>query len=211
MRHIRIIGLLLAVVLVFPGCMRTFGHCISIIHPEGKVRVYKKKEQENKNLTGLTALMLAAGNDDSRIVQRLLDQGAEINAQDKKGQTALILASLNDYLDTVKILLAGGADINLQNNHGATALILAAMKGHSSVVKYLLDKNPDLTLKTDGGLTALDAAELNEHKEVVEILKQYGAARNVMPKPVQRTKKIGEPNPKAGPRPDMVPYADDKQ
>jgi ankyrin repeat protein len=209
MKRISITGLLLVVVLVFPGCIRTFGHCISIIHPEGKIKVYKKKEQENKN--GMTALMLAAGNDDSRIVQRLLDQGAQINAKDKKGQTALMLASMNAYLDTVEILLAGGADINVQNNNGATALTLAAMKGHTTMVKYLLDKNPDLTLKTNGGLTALDAAELNNQKKVVEILNQHGAARNIMPKPVQRSKEIGKPNPKAGPRPAMIPYVNDKQ
>lgn len=210
MKRISITGLLL-VVLVFPGCIRTFGHCISIIHPEGKINVYKKKEQENKSSTGMTALMLAAGNDDSRIVQRLLDQGAQINAKDKKGQTALMLASMNAYLDTVEILLAGGADINVQNNNGTTALTLAAMKGHTTMVKYLLDKNPDLTLKTNGGLSALDAAELNNQKEVVEILKQHGAVRNIMPKPVQRTKRVGKPNPKAGPRPAMIPYVNDKQ
>lgn len=210
MKRIWISGLLL-VVFVFPGCIRTFGHCISIIHPEGKIKVYKKMEQENKSSTGMTALMLAAANDDSRIVQRLLDQGAQINAKDKKGQTALMLASVNAYLDTVKILLAAGADINVQSNNGATALILAAMRGHSSVVRCLLDKTLDLTLKTDGGLTALDAAELNNHKEVVEILKQHGAVRNVMPKPVQRSKEIGKPNPKAGPRPAMIPYVNDKQ
>lgn len=206
-----IIGVLLSLVMVFPACIRTFGHCISIVHPEAKIKVYKKKEQQNKSLTGMTALMLAAGNDDSRIVQRLLDQGADINAKDKKGQTALMLASMNAHMDTLKILLARNADINLQNNHGATALILAAMRGHTTAVKYLLDKNPDLTGKTDGGLTALDAAELNEHEEVVEILKQHGATSNVMPKPVQRSKRIGKPNPKAGPRPAMVPYANDKQ
>ena len=78
---------------MFPSCIRVFGSCISIINPDAKIKAYKDFENKGKNSTGMTSLMYASGNDDYRIVQKLLDQGVEINAKDKKGQTALIIGS----------------------------------------------------------------------------------------------------------------------
>lgn len=182
----QILVLMLLFLTMFPACIRVFGSCISIINPDAKIKAYKNFENKGKNSTGMTSLMYAAGNDDYRIVQKLLDQGVEINAKDKKGQTALIIASTNNHIDTVKVLLAKNADINLRNNHGATALIMAAMRGHVATVKALLDKDPDLTVKTNGGLTALDAAELDGHTKIAAILKQHSAINNIMPKPIRR-------------------------
>ena len=49
-----------------------------------------------------------------KIVQILLDAGAEINAQEEDGSSALITASGGGHKKIVQMLLERGADVNAQ-------------------------------------------------------------------------------------------------
>lgn len=55
---------------------------------------------------GQTALMLAVSHGRMDMVQALVAQGAEINAQDDEGSTALMCASEHGHADIVRLLLA---------------------------------------------------------------------------------------------------------
>ncbi len=72
-------------------------------------------------------------------VKKTLQEGADINYQNKKGGTALTNAAYNGKLEMAKLLLANKAKINLQDKYGWTALMLAADKGKLEVVKLLLE------------------------------------------------------------------------
>lgn len=76
-----------------------------------------------KNNNDETALMYAAMQGYTDIVQALLAKGAEVNAKDNIGWTALILAVERGYTKIVQDLLAKDAEVNTKTNSGLTALM----------------------------------------------------------------------------------------
>ena len=58
------------------------------------------------------ALQAASGNSNEKVVQQLLDNGADINAQGGDYGNALQAASYNGNKNVVQHLLDNGADIN---------------------------------------------------------------------------------------------------
>ena len=75
-----------------------------------------------------------------KIIQLLLDKGADIEAKDGNNQTLLQEASKQWDLRKVELLLQEGADVGSKNSEGRTALHLAAKNGHSEGVKLLLSQ-----------------------------------------------------------------------
>ena len=75
---------------------------------------------------GATALMLAAGNGHERVVELLIQRGAEVNLQNSEGATALMGAAYYGYARVVDMLLQRGVEINLQDSKGCTTLMGAA-------------------------------------------------------------------------------------
>lgn len=63
-----------------------------------------------------TPLLLAAKENASEIVNKLLDRKPNVNATDKDGCTALTLACKEGYYDICMALLNGNAYVNLQVN-----------------------------------------------------------------------------------------------
>ena len=71
---------------------------------------------------GWTPLHWAARHGQVSVVQRLLDDGARIDAREDMGRTPLHLAAMANQRDTVELLLARGADINARDRWDATPL-----------------------------------------------------------------------------------------
>ncbi|MCF7958762.1 MAG: ankyrin repeat domain-containing protein, partial [Phycisphaerae bacterium] len=63
------------------------------------------------NPEGRSALMLAAFNGHTQIVDLLIAQGGKVNHQDQAGRTALMYAASGDNLPTVRLLLARQAKV----------------------------------------------------------------------------------------------------
>ena len=93
-------------------------------------------------------------------VQRELDAGADVNAQDGKGETPLYKAVLwNSTPSVVELLLYRGADVDLAERHfGWRPLHMAARKGNPVVVALLLGWGADLHAKGGHGVTPLHLA-----------------------------------------------------
>lgn len=87
----------------------------------------------------LTELMIASAEGNDGEVERLIDQGSDVNEAGKSGETALILAAKNDKRSTVRLLLARGANPNAVTTKGNTARDIAKMQGHSYVVDILTE------------------------------------------------------------------------
>jgi ankyrin repeat protein len=92
---------------------------------------------------GLTALMAATRNNNFTIVNRLLEYGADVNADDHYrhiGNTALTIAIQNNNLDIVNRLIDKGAHVNFWNDSAqATPLYLAFRYGASNgIIQRLL-------------------------------------------------------------------------
>lgn len=124
-------------------------------------------------------LIDAAKQDDVLKIQKLLKEGAGINAQDKNGCTALYFASDQDHVAVVNVLLAAGADVNAQSKRGYTALHAASYKGHAAAVSALLAAGADVNAQNENGYTALYAASCYGHIAAVSALLAAGANINI--------------------------------
>ena len=139
-------------------------------------------------------LIDAARNGDIKTINRLLDEGADLNVlsvdpnnSKNDGRLPLVVAAINSNatgsLETVKLLLERGANINLQEKGGFTALHAASLysKTNSSVetVRLLLDKGADPNVQDQDGFTPLIMAAQNSNNtssnETVRLLLDRGA------------------------------------
>jgi hypothetical protein len=84
-----------------------------------------------------TELSYVAGIGDTKRLNELLNQGAEINAGDRSGVTALMRAAYHGQLPVVRALLEHGADPNVRDLSGLTALLMAKHAGHFEIVETL--------------------------------------------------------------------------
>ena len=82
-----------------------------------------------------------------KIVQDLLDQGADVNITNYKGQTALHCAAKAGFVDPIRILLAHGANVNAQDRDGDTPLHSACR----SSIKNLENLQRVVDLLIEGG------------------------------------------------------------
>ena len=72
----------------------------------------------------------------------LLQQGAELEAQQKDKWTALHFSAHYEHLAVVQYLVENGAHISTKNSDGETALDLAHKEGHTKIAK---ERPPTLT------------------------------------------------------------------
>lgn len=132
-------------------------------------------------LVGCTTLHEAAREGYVYDVERLLDEGADVNARDDFGNTPLLLALDRGKTKVAKLLIDRGADVNVMNKKGWTALMLAAVGGYTDMAKILIEKgadvdkaisglnqkaaNPDLIVRVNRGL-----------KLIASLLYEFGRA-----------------------------------
>ncbi len=109
-------------------------------------------------------------------VQKLVVQGAEVNARAVKDETPLMLASLAGQGDVVNYLLQRGADINARSVHGLTALHAAAYAGQTEIVSLLVAKGAEVNDASNRfNVSPLLLASDENHIETVRALLRHGA------------------------------------
>lgn len=113
-----------------------------------------------------------------KIVQMLLDEGADVNAQGGYYGSALQAASVDGHKEIVQILLDRGADANAQGGYFGNALQTASGRGYKKIVSRLLNRGAHVN--TQGGLygNALQAASGHGPVTIVEMLLDNGADVN---------------------------------
>lgn len=120
----------------------------------------KRKQRSGVDEYGRTPLHHAAA--DGRVfeVSRLLNAGADANAQDDKGWSPLHFAAQAVSPGATQALLAAGANIELRDSFGNTALYTAvfASKGDGSVIELLRRAGADPNATNSSGVTPLSLA-----------------------------------------------------
>jgi Ankyrin repeats (3 copies) len=108
-------------------------------------------------------------------VRRLLEKGADVNAQGGFYSSALQVALYKGHDQIVQQLLKKGSDINAQGGFYCNALQAASCEGHYQIVQQLLEKGADVNAQ--GGVydNALQAASARGHHQIVQQLLEKGA------------------------------------
>ena len=124
------------------------------------------------NDQGFTALHMASGFGYTKIVEKLLNHGANIDAKSEDGSeyTPLMVAVLRYYDQTVQKLVKRGASVEATDKFGNSAIMLAAMKGNFFAVKLLYSYGADLNDRNDLGYNAQFLAKDNLRFEVEKLI-----------------------------------------
>ncbi|XP_021478576.2 poly [ADP-ribose] polymerase tankyrase-1 isoform X3 [Oncorhynchus mykiss] len=122
-----------------------------------------RKSTSQKMLS--TPLHLAAGYNRVRIVQLLLQHGADVHAKDKGGLVPLHNACSYGHYEVTELLLKHGACVNAMDLWQFTPLHEAASKNRVEVCSLLLSHGADPSLVNCHGKSSVDMAPTPELKE----------------------------------------------
>ena len=110
-----------------------------------------------------------------RVVELLIENGADIKAMSREKETLLHKATEKGYQNIIKFFVSKGLDINQKDAQGKNPLYNAVIKGELSVIEFLLDHGADVNAQTMTGETPLYKAASRNKIEIVKILLQNGA------------------------------------
>ena len=125
---------------------------------------FASTDLEELDIYGKTPLIQAAYDGDLEAVKELIQDGANVDAQDNNGMSSLMWASNNillcrdlcgNYLFIVRELLDAGANPDLQEDAGWTALMLAVRSRSYNIVNELIAAGADISIRSDYEGTAL--------------------------------------------------------
>ncbi|XP_048462977.1 protein phosphatase 1 regulatory subunit 12A-like isoform X2 [Rhincodon typus] len=122
------------------------------------------------------AVFLAAcSSGDQEEVEKLLQQGADINYTNVDGLTALHQACIDENLDMVTFLVEHGANINQPDNEGWTALHAAASCGFMEITQYLIKQRANVAAVNSEGELPVDIAQGEAMEKLLkEVIKKQG-------------------------------------
>lgn len=83
---------------------------------------------------------------DIKGVKKFIDEGGDVNLQDKMGWTALMFASYWNHPAIVKLLIDAGAKLDLQNEKDETALFISIDTNNFDVAEILLKSGASIGL-----------------------------------------------------------------
>lgn len=136
------------------------------------------------NDLGETALHVASATGRTKMVQLLLDAGANVNVVTKlEDRTPLHLACLHDCIDAAKLLLnCATCDVDAKDRNGDTPLHLATVAGSEKLVALLVRYGANINSRNLQNKTPLTQAEEKlsvafraNYANILRILKQNSA------------------------------------
>ncbi len=100
-------------------------------------------------------LVAAAWQNDVERAGRLIERGADVNAQDDTSQSAFLIAASEGYVGLLDLTMAHGADLDSKDSFNGTALIRATERGHADIAGRLVRAGIDVDHVNNLGWTAL--------------------------------------------------------
>lgn len=162
---------------------------IGLVDEEGNV--FYEPETYEKVMAQIrlnTDLMEAVEQNDAAGIDRLVIEGANVEARDDRG-SALVVAVQKWATRAVEALLKNGANPNQKNDDGLTPLMMAVSLGNNwerarkqaldIIVSLLCSNGADLDLSDQMGNTALILSIINNRLEAGRILVAAGADRAI--------------------------------
>lgn len=110
---------------------------------------------------------------DKNKVQKLINDGIDINQRDEKGRTFLFSLASKRKIDAIKILLENKIDINIEDDYGKTVLAEAVSKGDGMMIRFLLDNGASINHKNSSNRTIIQDVALEGDYKVFRVLMNY--------------------------------------
>ncbi len=132
-----------------------------------------------RNDNGLTALMVAAKNNEVQMIYLLARAKADLEAKDQLGRTALMFALETKSIGAIHALLELGVSVHATDAQDVTTLMYAVRSGDASIVDLMLSKGAALNAKNNAKETALTQAIRRSETGVAVLLIKRGADVNV--------------------------------
>ncbi len=134
----------------------------------------KHGAQLNDYKKGITLCHLAAAQEELSVIEILIQQGVELNAQDKEGLTPVHLAAAKGKAGVIDLFLKQGIFLNSLDKQGFTPLHWAIANGEIEVITQLV---PILPTCTKDILSSLCSPELLREKYCETLL--YFSTQNI--------------------------------
>lgn len=123
--------------------------------------------------TGHTLVHYAAAKGELKLLELLLDHGADIDARDNRGSTPLHVAAAQGRLETAALLLQRGAALECRDAAGWTPLAAAAAAGQVKVAEFLIERGADINARGPLRIPILKVAM--NHPALITLLLDRGA------------------------------------
>lgn len=117
---------------------------------------------------------------DALAVQRMVEQGACVEAVATDGTSALMTAAAAGHLEVVRVLLMHNAKVNATNEAGDTPLHFAATQQAPEVIVLLLENGAAVNARNKLGITPLMLAAAAGSDRLVQQLLIAGADTNLV-------------------------------
>uniref|UniRef100_A0A336MN10 Poly [ADP-ribose] polymerase n=1 Tax=Culicoides sonorensis TaxID=179676 RepID=A0A336MN10_CULSO len=162
------------------------------------LRVQRLLTPENINCRDVqgrnsTPLHLAAGYNNLEVAEYLLEQGADVNAQDKGGLIPLHNASSYGHLEIAALLIKHNTLVNAIDKWGFSPLHEAAQKARTQLCALLLAHGADPYMKNQEGQTSLDLATAEDVKCLLQDA-MLASQQNISTTTQQNQDKCASPN-----------------
>jgi len=119
--------------------------------------------------------LVAAYKGYSSEVLRLLNKGADVNANTNEGVTPLMYAADNGDIQITRILVLNGADINRKPHNGVTALLSSTLINHLDIAEFLIRNGANINDPDAKGISPLMYAVIYNYPVLYDMLIYYGA------------------------------------
>ncbi len=134
------------------------------------IRVLIQKEADKRlNKSEVTPLIAAICNNDTEVAARLIEEGANIFAEDKSGKPPVYHAAKQNNEELVEMLIKREAG-KCKNTIGLTPVNIAIRENDMSAVALLVLKGADVKMEGPDGLTPLELALKLRNKDLIQIL-----------------------------------------
>ena len=138
---------------------------------------------------GYTALHAAARANSPRLIEALVQAGADVDALDNDGHTPLLVAAgaqrqrdvnappATFNPDAITVLAAAGADLEVPSSNGYAALHLAIVRNEIAMIPALLEAGASIESLSPARATALQTAMAEGNTAAIEILARFESDR----------------------------------
>jgi ankyrin repeat protein len=121
-------------------------------------------------------LLNAARHGNLEEAQRLIKEGASVEAKNNYGLTLLMLAAREGHEDVCKLLIDSKASVEAKDNHGRTLLNLVIAYGNENVMKLLIANRASVEVHDNFGWTPLMCAARFGEEAMCRFLIAQGAS-----------------------------------